>query len=156
MPMQDLKPAWGSGYGFPHQNRCVKDGRLSLAFCSFAAENCLLMRKNSLAQKQPSALALTTRSHLLPDVPSLAETGYPVIGKDDWVGVFIPARTPKEIVIALSRSIATFITSTDATEPMATLGFEPLASTPEEFGVRIGVEIDTWGKMLRATNIKAD
>jgi tripartite-type tricarboxylate transporter receptor subunit TctC len=102
------------------------------------------------------ALAITTRSRLLPDVPSLAEAGYPEIGKDDWVGVFVPARTPKEIVIALNRSIATIIASTDATERMATLGFEPLASTPEEFGARIGVEIDTWGKMIRATNIKAE
>jgi tripartite-type tricarboxylate transporter receptor subunit TctC len=102
------------------------------------------------------ALAITTRSRLLPDVPSLAEAGYPEIGKDDWVGVFVPARTPKEIVIALNRSIATIIASTDAIERMATLGFEPLASTPEEFGARIGVEIDTWGKMIRATNIKAE
>jgi tripartite-type tricarboxylate transporter receptor subunit TctC len=102
------------------------------------------------------ALAITTRSRLLPDVPSLAEAGYPEIGKDDWVGVFVPARTPKEIVIALNRSIATIIASTDATERMATLGFEPLASTPEEFRARIGVEIDTWGKMIRATNIKAE
>jgi tripartite-type tricarboxylate transporter receptor subunit TctC len=90
------------------------------------------------------------------DIPSLAEAGHPEIGKDDWVGVFVPARTPKEIVIALNRSIATIIASTDATERMATLGFEPLASTPEEFGARIGVEIDTWGKMIRATNIKAE
>jgi tripartite-type tricarboxylate transporter receptor subunit TctC len=102
------------------------------------------------------ALAITTRSRLLPDVPSLAEAGYPEIGKDDWVGVFVPARTPKEIVIALNRSIATIIASTDATERMATLGFEPLASTPEEFRARIGVEIDTWGKMIRATHIKAE
>jgi tripartite-type tricarboxylate transporter receptor subunit TctC len=102
------------------------------------------------------ALGITTRSRLLPDIPSLAEAGYPEIGKDDWVGVFVPVRTPKEIVIALNRSIATIIASTDATERMATLGFEPLASTPEEFGARIGVEIDTWRKMIRATNIKAE
>jgi tripartite-type tricarboxylate transporter receptor subunit TctC len=86
----------------------------------------------------------------------LAEAGYPEIGKDDWVGVFVPARTSREIVIALNRSIAAIITGTDATEPMATLGFEPLASTPEEFGARIGVEVDAWGRMIRATNIKAE
>jgi tripartite-type tricarboxylate transporter receptor subunit TctC len=70
--------------------------------------------------------------------------------------VFVPARTPKVIVIALNRSIAAIITGTDATEPMATLGFDPLASTPEEFGERIGIELDTWRQMIRATNIKAE
>jgi tripartite-type tricarboxylate transporter receptor subunit TctC len=109
-----------------------------------------------IAEGKLRALAITTPSRLLPDVPSLAEAGYPEISKDDWVGVFVPARTPQGIIIALNRSIATIMASTDALERMTTLGFEPFSSTPEEFGARIGVEIDTWGTMIRATNIKAE
>ncbi len=103
------------------------------------------------------ALAVTskTRSQSLPDVPTMTEAGYPDIAGDTWVGVLVPAGTPKEIITLLHREIAKIIALPDMKERLATLGFEPVVSTPEEFAKQIRVEIETWGKVIRAANIKA-
>ena len=103
------------------------------------------------------ALAVTSkaRSQSLPDVPTMTEAGYPDIAGDSWIGVLVPARTPIEIVTVLHREIAKIIALPDMKQRLATLGFEPVVSTPEEFAKQIGTEIETWGKVIRAANIKA-
>jgi tripartite-type tricarboxylate transporter receptor subunit TctC len=102
------------------------------------------------------ALAVTskTRSPILPDVPTMTEAGYPDIEGDSWVGVMVPARTPKDIVALLHREIVAIIALPDMKERLVTLGFDPVASTPEEFGKRIAVEIEMWAKVIKAGNIK--
>jgi tripartite-type tricarboxylate transporter receptor subunit TctC len=102
------------------------------------------------------ALAITskTRSQILPDVPTMAEAGHPDIEGDSWVGILVPAGTPKEIITALHRETGKIITLPDMKERLAALGFERVASTPEEFAQRIRVEIETWGKVIQAVNIK--
>jgi tripartite-type tricarboxylate transporter receptor subunit TctC len=103
------------------------------------------------------ALAVTskTRSQILPDVPTMTEAGYPDIAGDSWVGVLVPAETPKEIVALLHREIAGIIALPDMKERLATLGFEPVVSTPAEFASQIRLEIETWAKVIRAAKIKA-
>jgi tripartite-type tricarboxylate transporter receptor subunit TctC len=103
------------------------------------------------------ALAVTskTRSQILADVPTMTEAGYPDIAGDSWVGVLVPAGTPKEIITLLHREIAKIIALPDMKERLATLGFEPVVSTPEDFGRQISAEIEFWGKVIRAANIKA-
>jgi tripartite-type tricarboxylate transporter receptor subunit TctC len=103
------------------------------------------------------ALSVTskTRSQVLPDVPTMTEAGYPDIAGDSWVGVLVPAGTPKEIIALLHREIARIIAMPDMKERLPALGFEPVVSTPEEFGKQIRIEIETWGKVIRAANIKA-
>jgi tripartite-type tricarboxylate transporter receptor subunit TctC len=103
------------------------------------------------------ALAVTskTRSQILPDVPTMTEAGYPEIAGDSWVGVLVPAETPKEIVALLHREIAGIIALPDMKERLATLGFEPVVSTPAEFASQIRLEIETWAKVIRAAKIKA-
>ena len=105
---------------------------------------------------QLRALAVTSkaRSQLLSDVPTTAEAGYPDIEGDGWVGVFAPAGTPKEIIGVLHREIVKIIALPDMRERLPTLGFEPVANTPEQFAERIKVEVETWGKVIRAANIK--
>jgi len=102
------------------------------------------------------ALAVTskTRSPILPDVPTMAEAGYPDIEGDSWVGIMVPARTPKDIVTLLHREIVAIIALPDVKERLVTLGFDPVASTPEEFGNRIATEIEMWAKVIKAGNIK--
>ena len=103
------------------------------------------------------ALAVTSkaRSQTLLDVETMAEAGYPDIEGDSWVGVLVPAGTPKEIITLLNREIVTIISQPDMRERLVTLGYDPVAGTPEEFAQRIKVEIGTWGKVIRAANIKA-
>jgi tripartite-type tricarboxylate transporter receptor subunit TctC len=102
------------------------------------------------------ALAVTSkaRSHVLPDVPTMAEAGLANIVGDSWVGVLLPAGTPHDIVSLLHREIIEIIAQPDMKERLATLGFEPVASTPEEFARLIKDELETWGKVIRAAGIK--
>jgi tripartite-type tricarboxylate transporter receptor subunit TctC len=94
-----------------------------------------------------------TRSQALPDIPTMAEAGYPDIGGDSWIGILVPAGTPKEIVTLLNREIIKIVALMK--ESLATLGYEPVASTPEEFATQIKIELETWGKVIPAVKIKA-
>jgi tripartite-type tricarboxylate transporter receptor subunit TctC len=102
------------------------------------------------------ALAITSkmRSKIQPDLPTMTEAGYPDIEGDSWVGVLIPAGTPKEIGMLLNREIIKIMALPDMKERLTTIGFDLVASTPEEFAMRIKSEIETWGKVIRAGNIK--
>jgi tripartite-type tricarboxylate transporter receptor subunit TctC len=104
------------------------------------------------------ALAVTgkTRSPSLPDVPTMAEAGYPEAKGDQWVGVLAPARTPKDIVAALNREIAKALASPDIKERFAVLGFVPVGSSPEEFSALIKNDMETWGKVIRAGHLKPE
>jgi tripartite-type tricarboxylate transporter receptor subunit TctC len=104
------------------------------------------------------ALAITSkmRSQILPDVPTMAEAGYPEIEGDSWVGVLVPAGTPKDIISLLNREVVKIIALPDMKARLGELGYDPVASTPEEFAIRIKVEIETWAKVIRAAHIKAE
>ena len=97
-----------------------------------------------------------TRSPSVPAVPTIAEAGYPLIQWDSWVGVLMPARTPKQIVSLLNREIAGIVTQADMKDRWAALGFEPVVNTPEEFADVIKDDFQTWAKVIRAANIKAE
>jgi tripartite-type tricarboxylate transporter receptor subunit TctC len=103
------------------------------------------------------ALAITSkrRSRIEPEIPTMTEAGYPDIEGDNWVGVLVPARTPKEIVTLLHREIVKILASEDIKERLTTIGFDIVASTPEEFDSRIRAEIEIYGKVIRAGNIKS-
>jgi tripartite-type tricarboxylate transporter receptor subunit TctC len=104
------------------------------------------------------ALAVTSkaRAQVLPDVPTMTEAGYPDIVGDSWIGVAVPAGTAKEIVAILKREIVQAITQPGFRDRLVAMGYEPIASTPEEFAQVIRVELDTWRKVIRAANLKID
>jgi tripartite-type tricarboxylate transporter receptor subunit TctC len=104
------------------------------------------------------ALAVTSksRSPTLPDVPTMVELGHPEIEGDSWVGVLVPAGTSKDIVLLLNREIVASIANPNISDHLATLGFEPVGSTPQQFADQIKIEIETWGKVIRAADIKAE
>jgi tripartite-type tricarboxylate transporter receptor subunit TctC len=85
----------------------------------------------------------------------MAEAGYPEVEGDAWFAVLVPAGTPKEIVALLHREIVKAVALPDIKERLTVLGFEPVANSPEEFARQIKVDIEKWGKVIRAANIKA-
>jgi tripartite-type tricarboxylate transporter receptor subunit TctC len=104
------------------------------------------------------ALAVTSkaRSQSLPDVATMAEAGYPDIAGESWFGVVAPARTPREIIGLLNREIVRVTALDDVKTRLATLGFEPVATSPEQFGGRIKSDAETWAKVIKAANIKPE
>ena len=111
-----------------------------------------------IKQGNVRALAITSgkRSRILPDVPTFAEAGFPEIESDSWVGIMAPAGTPRDIVALLHRESAKILAQPEMKERLATLGYDVVASTPEEFSARIKVEIAMWAKVIRAANIKPE
>jgi tripartite-type tricarboxylate transporter receptor subunit TctC len=103
------------------------------------------------------ALVVTSkvRTQTLPHVPTMAESGYPDIAGDSFVGFVVPAGTPKDVIALLNREIVKSLATAEMKERQAALGNDVVASTPEEFGQRIRAELLTWAKVIKAANIKA-
>jgi tripartite-type tricarboxylate transporter receptor subunit TctC len=111
-----------------------------------------------IKQGNVRALAITSgkRSRILPEVQTFAEAGFPEIESDSWVGIMVPAGTPRDIVALLHHESSKILAQPDMKERLATLGYDVVASTPEEFSARIKVEIAMWAKVIRAANIKPE
>jgi tripartite-type tricarboxylate transporter receptor subunit TctC len=101
------------------------------------------------------AVASKTRLQALPDVPTMAEAGYPDIEGEAWFAVIVPARTPKEIIALLHGEIVKIIALPDMKERMATLGFVPVGSSPEVCAAQLRTEAAKWAKVIREAGIKA-
>lgn len=103
-------------------------------------------------------LAVTTakRSAALPDVPTVAELGYPDYELGAWYGVLAPARTPAAIVNQLSGELAKAVNAADVREKLVALGIEPVGSTPAEFTSHLEKEIARWTPIIQKAGIKPD
>jgi tripartite-type tricarboxylate transporter receptor subunit TctC len=103
------------------------------------------------------ALAVTTkvRTETLPQVPTMAESGYPDIAGDSFVGFVVPAGTPKGVIALLNREIVRSLRTSEMKERMTMLGNDVVGSSPEEFGQRIKAELSIWAKVIKAANIRA-
>jgi tripartite-type tricarboxylate transporter receptor subunit TctC len=104
------------------------------------------------------ALAITgaKRSSALPDVPTMAEAGFKGQEADTLQGLLVPAGTPQAIVTVISNTVLKVMQQKDVRERVAGLGFDVVASKPDEFAAQVKAEIDKWGKVIRAAGIKAD
>jgi len=96
------------------------------------------------------------RSLALPDVPNAAEAGIPGHEGDTLTGIVVPAGTPNEIVDRLNGEIKKLVALPDVKEKLETLGFDPVADTPAEFGERIRSETVKWSKVINDAKIKID
>ena len=101
------------------------------------------------------AIAGAKRSRSVPDVPTMAEAGYPDVDGDTWVGVFAPAGTDKQVVALLNREIVGILSESTMRERLADLGYEPVGNRPDEFAAQIRSEIAKWAKLIRSAGIKA-
>ena len=107
-------------------------------------------------QVRAIGIAATERAAQVPDVPTFAEQGVNGQEADTLTGIVAPAGTPKEIVELLAREIAKSVARPDVKEKLATLGFKPVANTPDEWAARIKLEIDKWGKVVKDANLRIE
>lgn len=101
------------------------------------------------------ALGVTSskRSKLLPDLPSIAEAlpGYDASG---WYGLLAPAGTPKDVLARLNAEAVKALRSPDVADKLSSQGAEPAPGSPETFTAFIRSEIEKWGKVVKAANMK--
>jgi tripartite-type tricarboxylate transporter receptor subunit TctC len=104
------------------------------------------------------ALAVTTaqRSPALPDVPTLAESGFPSYEALAWYGILAPAATPAAVIARLNAEIGTALRAPDLAARLANLGVEAAPSTPAELGLLIHKETELWTKVIDAGGIKPE
>ena len=101
-------------------------------------------------------LASRTRNPAVPDVPTLAEMGFPDFYTGSWVGFFAPARTPDAVVTALNTEINAILAQAEAQERFRTLGFDPVVENVPAAAARFKRDLADWGRMVRAVGITAD
>jgi len=141
-------PYKGSGAMLPD----LLSGRVDVAI-----DNVLLLTQY-VKKGNVKALGVTgaTRSPVLPDVPTVAETvspGFQVIG---WFGVFAPAKTPQAIVRKLNADIVSIMRQPEVADPLLAQGAEPQSGPPEELKKLLDREIAQWSKVINEANIKAE
>jgi tripartite-type tricarboxylate transporter receptor subunit TctC len=96
------------------------------------------------------------RSPLLPDVPTVTESGLPGYEVTSWYGLFGPAALPKDIVNKVSADTLAFLNAPDFKERLATLGAEPAPMKPDEFARHVRADIQRWAKVVKESGATAD
>jgi tripartite-type tricarboxylate transporter receptor subunit TctC len=96
------------------------------------------------------------RSFAFPDVPTVAEQGFPGFSTDAWYGLLAPARTPRAIVDKVNAAVSRALELPDVKQRMADVGFEIVGGSPEDFAKLIREEIPKWNKVVKEAAIKGE
>jgi tripartite-type tricarboxylate transporter receptor subunit TctC len=103
-------------------------------------------------------LAVTSNARMaaLPDVPTVQEAGFPGFEDYTWVGVFVPAGTPRAIVSKFNADVNTFLEQPDVRERLAALAFDPVGGSAESFARYLKTELAKWAKVVKETGAKVE
>jgi tripartite-type tricarboxylate transporter receptor subunit TctC len=118
----------------------------------------VFVSKPHIDNKRLRALAVTTsqRSASLPDVPTVAESGFAGFDAPAWWAVLAPAKTPPDIVKRMNEEINAALKLPDVAQKLAAQGIRLNTGTPAEAQAFIEQQVDTWAKVVKANNIKAE
>jgi tripartite-type tricarboxylate transporter receptor subunit TctC len=100
------------------------------------------------------AVAGRERVSIIPDVPTMAEAGFPGIEAIGWNGIFVPAGTPRPVIDRLQQEIARIMATKEMRDDAVTMGSQVGGDRPEEFAAYVRSEIEKWGKVIKAANIR--
>lgn len=130
----------------------VAGGQVPLAFPALPAAITLI----KAGKLKPIAVTSRTRAPMLPDVPTIAESGVPGYDMSPWVGLWAPAATPKDIIAKVNREVAAVLKMPSVREKMADLALVPVGDSPTDFGTFHKAEIDKWAKVYKAAGLQAE
>ena len=104
------------------------------------------------------ALAVTgaTRSPTLPEIPTMAEAGFPEVEGSTWTAVVVPAGTPKDIIAELHRLIVAAVAAPDVKEKLAAMAYVPIGNSPEQCTAFFKAEMAKWGKLIKDAGLRAE
>lgn len=103
---------------------------------------------------RPLAVTLPKRSPVVPEFPTIAESGLPAVVVVNWYGLLAPLHTPRAIVERLSQGVKAAMTHPEVLKRLQADGSEPVTSTPEQFRAHIAEERDKWTRVIRSAGIR--
>ena len=123
--------------------------------CSFTGAPTVLQHLRS-GRLRALAVSSPQRLPALPEVPTVAESGYPGFEADQWYGIVAPAGTPAALVTRLNAEINKALALPDVAQQLAAEGAVPVPGNPQAFGNLIRREIPRWAEVVKAGNVKPD
>ena len=105
---------------------------------------------------KPIAVSSKTRASSLPDVPTFIESGVPDFVVSGWVALFAPSKTPQPIIDYLNKELNAVLVLPEVKAKLETLGIEPTPWTPDQFKKELASDLERYGKVIKAANIKAE
>ena len=133
-------------------NTATLGGQVQVLFGSMPA----VLAQAKAGRLRPLAVGTPRRSPSLPDVPSVAESGYPGFDASLWLGFFAPKGTPAPILKRLQTELTAIAQSPEMKEQFERNGAEPLITTPAELTKLLKVEIDKYSRVIKAAGIKLE
>lgn len=133
------------------QLSAVLGGEVSMTIDPFTA-----VQHVKIGKLRALGVMTANRFPSLPDVPSIAEAGYPDVELNSWLGLFAPGGTPKPIIAQLHRTVAQIMAMPDVRERLLTLNYASVGGTPEHLASVMAGETADWAKVVRDTGFKVD
>ncbi|MDM0123281.1 Bug family tripartite tricarboxylate transporter substrate binding protein [Variovorax arabinosiphilus] len=127
-------------------------GQVDFMFGTVAATYPLI----SAGKLRALAVSSPQRSPRLPDVPTVAETVVPGYEAFEWNGMFLPAKTPKDVADKLQKAVVDVLKEDEVQQRLKDLGAQPVGSTPAEFAAFLKKEDAKWGEVVKKGDIKLD
>ena len=120
-------------------------------------ENSLVVTPHVKAGKVKAlAVTGTKRSQLMPDLPTVSESGLPGYDASGWYGLFAPAATSKAIIARLNQEAVKALRQPDVIRTLSSQGAEPVGNSPEEFTAFVKSEISKWAHLVKTAKMKSD
>ena len=134
-------------------DRAILAGEVDAVFGSMPA----LLQNAKAGKVRPIAVGTATRSPALPEIPTVAEQGYPGFEAALWLGIMGPAGMPKPVVDRLHRELVAIVATPEFKTAMDANGAEPVSSaSPEAFRAMLAEQVDKYVKITRQVGIKLD
>ena len=135
--------------GSPQVNTAILNGQIAGGFVVPATAMPLV----HAGRLKALGATTTTRSIVLPDVPTVAEQGFPGFEATAWVAMVAPAKTAPRIVNRVAEESVKIIRSDDVREQMIRIYFQPVGTAPEALRILMREEADQWGKVIKAAGV---
>jgi len=136
--------------GSPQVNTAILNGQIAGGFVVPATAMPLVQGGRLKALGSTT----TTRSVVLPDMPTIAEQGFPGFRSTAWLAAVVPAKTPEPVVRRLSEELVRVVRADDVRQRMIAIYFQPVGTAPEALRILMREEADRWGKVIKAAGVK--
>ena len=130
----------------------LMSGEVDITFENFL----IVIPQVKAGRVRPIAMTGITRSNLMPELPTIAESALAGYAASGWYGILVPAATPRDVVNKLNAELVRIIRSPDISGRLTSMAAEPAPDTPEEFREFLRAETDKWARVVKAAGIKAD